>query len=100
MTISKLASGCPVDAASPRSNEARGSPLNVSFAILMNTEDGSIPKSRVGHRCCMMSFVTAPLPQPTSSTWASGTDFPHIARAYRLHGRPGRADAHRSGDDI
>src|SRR5438445_10083488 len=27
-------------------------------------------------------------------------DFPHIARAYRLHGRLGRADAHRSGDDI
>jgi hypothetical protein len=52
---------------------ARGSLLNVCFAMLMNNDDGSIPTSRAGLKCCMMSFVAAPLPQPTSSTWASGT---------------------------
>ena len=45
-------------------------PANVSRARWMNTDDGSIPTSRAGLTCCMMSFVAATLPHPTSSAVA------------------------------
>jgi hypothetical protein len=70
ITRSKEASACPVAAASPTTNETRGSPTKVAAAMSTNTEEGSIPTSSDGLRCCMISFVAAPFPQPTSSTRA------------------------------